>query len=449
MNWRKYISYPALALKNKSHHLLYLKRLEQSAFWPKEELQKYNLIKLKELLVHAGSHVPYYIKLFSDIGFNPQSFEAIEDLSKLPLLTKRNIQESLEDLVSTDIDKECLIKDKTGGSTASPLVFYYDNDRFDWRKAAEIRHNRWIGYDIGTKCAIIWGARKDFAGKTSLKSRVREFLTGNNLILDASSLTEEGMSDFASQLNKFKPHYILAYAQALAFFAKYLQDTGTAIRSPRGIITSAELLSQSDRTLIESVLGAPVYDRYGCREVSVIASECLENTMHINEECLHVEFVKEDGSACSYGEEGQILITDLLNHAMPLIRYKIGDLGVLLNVTCPCGINLAAMKMVSGRTTDFIITPKGRHVSGAAITAYVITNIEGIGRVQIYQKSRDKIIVKMVKNNRFNEKTVPLFEDRLKSFLDGIDPTIELVDNIPVPESGKLQFCVNDLLRFP
>ena len=446
MNWRKHITYPLIVRKNRSRELLYLKQLEGSQYQNREFILKDKLKKLQAILDYAYNNVPFYGTMFSDLGPDIKKVRQLEDLMKFPILTKRDIQEHREDLIARNIDRNRLIRDKTGGSTGSPLVFYYDKDRLDWRKASEIRHNRWVGYDIGMKCAVLWGARRDFFGRESLKSRLRRYLTSDLLVLDASSITDQAFDEFTYRLSTFKPPFILAYAQTLSYYARYLKANSIDVFSPSGIITSAELLTGENRTLIEDVFESTVFDRYGCREVSVIASECRRHTMHVNEECMHLEFVRDDGTPCDYGEDGKILVTDLLNYAMPLIRYEIGDRGIPVEENCSCGINLSSMRMSSGRTTDFIITPLGRKVSGASITAYVITNIEGLGRVQFYQKERGQVLVRIIRNDRFNDDTVGLLEERVKRFLDNIDMSVEFVENISLPESGKMQFCVNELL---
>jgi phenylacetate-CoA ligase len=447
MNWRKHIVYPLIVAKNRSNELRYLRDLRDRERIPRAERELATLQRLRRLLEHAKEHVPYYRQVLGALDFKPESMTGPPGLAGLPVLTKRIIQEHLEELVSESADRAKLIRDKTGGSTASPLVFYYDEDRLDWRKAAEQRHNEWAGVELGMKGAALWGARRDIAGAPTLRGRLRTFLTSNLRVLDASSITDAAFDSFIDELNRFRPDYILAYAQVLGYFARYIRDNGRRVPAPGVIITSAETLAPADRALIEEVFRSRVFDRYGCREVSVIASECEAHTMHINDDGLHLEFVRDDGTPCRPGEPGRILVTDLLNRAMPLVRYEIGDMGAPIDTACPCGRTLPAMKMAMGRVTDFILTPAGRKVSGSAITAYVITNIEGLGRVQIYQREQRAIEVKVVPNARFGPDTLRLLEERMRAFLDNIEPVFEVVDEIPVPESGKMQFCVNELLR--
>ena len=447
MNWRRYVTYPLICAKSGSREHTYLRVLENTQFLSRASIEQQSLRKLRALLIRAAQDVPYYTDIFRTHGFDPSSCRGLTDLHKIPLLSKKIMQEEYQRLFSIRIDGHKIIYDQTGGSTGVPTRFAYTEDRLDWRKAAARRHDKWAGLYIGERLAILWGARQDFAANDSLRLAIWRFLTSNHLVLDTSSLTEETIRLFIRRYKRFKPQHILAYAQSLEYFCTYIRDHSVDLPPPRSIITSAELLTPARREYIQSTLSAPIFDRYGARETALIASECEHHTMHIHDEGIHVECVGEDGRPCVWGEEGELIVTDLLNHAFPLIRYRIGDTGMLLKDDCPCGRGLSALRIVSGRTSDFIVTPRGRKVSGAAITAYVCAPIEGFHRVQFYQKDNQSVQVRMVPNNKFSGDTVRQFVDRARTFLDEITVECEVVDEIPVPVSGKHQFVVSDLLK--
>ena len=203
------------------------------------------------------------------------------------------------------------------------------------------------------------------------------------LWLDAASLTEQRMEEFHAALLRWRPKVIQAYARSAVLFARFLRERGLTAYKPHSIVTSAEMLEPDDRQILEDVFGCPVFDRYGCREVSVIASECPAHTgLHVNAECLHVEIETPDGPA-DPGEVGAILVTDLLNTAMPLIRYRIGDLGSLTEGDCPCGRGLPRLAALHGRSTDFLVGSDGRLVSGVFLATYVVAQRPSLGQVQI------------------------------------------------------------------
>src|SRR5262249_55637025 len=154
---------------------------------------------------------------------------------------------------------------------------------------------------------------------------------------------------------------------------------------PRAMITSAEVLTPDERDLLEEVFCCPVFNRYGCREVGVIASECpAHRGMHVMAEGLYLE-IERDGRPAAPGGPGCLLLTDPLNLAMPLIRYRVGDVGSWDEGPCPCGRGLPRLKEVAGRVTDFLVGGDGRLVSGAFLSVALVARRTSLGRVQIEQ----------------------------------------------------------------
>jgi phenylacetate-CoA ligase len=257
-------------------------------------------------------------------------------------------------------------------------------------------------------------------------------------VLDASSLTEDSMRSFARKLASYRPEVLLAYANTLGLFARFVEAEGIKLPSPRGIITSAEVLTPENRALIERVLGAPVYDRYGSREFAVIATECDQHSgMHVNAENLLVEITGETPA-----ESGEIAITDLKNFAMPMIRYMTRDHGKTLGQPCACGRGLPLIQLTGGRTTDFL-HGNGRRVSGIVLATYVITNNKGIGQVQFVQSQRGRIQVNVVKSQAWGEESTADLLRKAGNFL-GADMQFDVVylPAIPHEKSGKYRFSI-------
>lgn len=384
------------------------------------------------------------MKRFTSAGITPSDIKSPEDMLKIPPLTKKDIQNDLAELKSNAFSGKDLISDKTGGSTGSPLIFFYDKERLASRQAAALRHDSWTTWSVGKKMALLWGAVSDLSVFKSIKGQIRNLLLNRKIVLDTSSLTEERLWNFVHQLKKYNPKYFLAYANSMALFAQFVRDNHVIGIHPTAIITSAEVLTPENRELIESVFGCKVYNRYGCRELSVIASECSCHAgMHMNAENLYIEFVR-DGRHVKAGETGEVIVTDLLNYGMPFIRYQIGDMGSPIDDHCTCGRGLPLMDMVSGRVTDFIITPEKKMVSGVAIATYVITNIPGIKQIQFIQNTIEQVKIRLVKNKEFNEDSLKkLNSNIIKLLSDKMIIEIEYVDNIPLEKSGKYRFSIS------
>ena len=441
----RHILYPIWVAKNRSQVLAYLEEFERTQYLSADLIREIQWTQFMDLLRHAYTTSAFYQKRFRAIGMTPHDIRYPDDIDKIPLTTKEDIQEHWAQMISRDYRQEELLKDMTGGSTGSPLVFYYDKRRLDSRNAAMIRHDRWSGWDIGDKVGILWGATRDRRFYAAFKDRLRNLLLQRHLLLDASSFDEALMAQFAKSLAEYQPKIILAYAGMLAAFAEYVRDAGVVGVRPQAIIASAEVLSPENRRTIEETFQCPVLNRYGCREFSVIASECTQRTgMHVNAENLLVE-VLPNGSYGHQGE-GEIVITDLKNYGMPLIRYRIKDVGAFLPGTCPCGRGLPLMTISGGRTTDFLRTTNGRRISGVVLATYVITNIPGIKQVQFVQDERRKTTIKLVKGRDWNDHSIEVLRRRVYDYL-GEEIKLEIVfqEIIPSETSGKYRFSISSV----
>lgn len=370
--------------RGETAQLRYLREFERTQFLSEEELRHLQWAKLQSLLHHAYARCPYYRARFAERSLRPGDLRALEDLRNLPILEKRDIQERGAELIARDWPADDLIPNQTGGSTGTPIRFHLSRDRKCSRAAATLRHNRWAGWEVGDRAAVLWGAPRDRPANT-LRSRLHAFLTREPTWLDTGALTEASMHQFLHTLRRTRPKILQAYAGAAVLFARWLEATGHTPYHPHAIVTSAEMLTDDDRRLLERVFACPVFNRYGCREVSVIASECpAHQGLHVMAEGLFLEIETPTGPAAP-GETGNILVTDLLNHAMPLIRYRIGDVGSWAAGKCLCGRGLPRLDELAGRVTDFLVGSEGTLVSGVFLATYVVAHRPSLGQVQIHQ----------------------------------------------------------------
>jgi len=439
----KHIFHPLYAIKDRSTQFKWLKGFEESQYFPTDKLKDLQWKRLKKLLDHAYNTCPFYRRRMDDYGVTPRDIKDESDFCKLPVLTKEDIQTNLRELIARNYSSNSLVANRTGGSTGKPIQFFHDKDRVFSMAATAIRHNRWAGWDIGDKFAALWGARYEFRPIESIKHRIRDILIDRMIALDTSSLSEEKLFRFAEDLRKFRPKGILAYSNSMYLFSKFVKDNRISDLNIESIITSAEVLHDHERNLIEDVFNTRVFNRYGCREVSLIASECEEHKgLHIAADSLFVEIVK-DGKPVEVGQEGAIIITDLLNYGMPFIRYKIEDVGVFSGEKCPCGRSLPLMKNVLGRTTDFLVTPENVMVSGASLTIYLISNTPGVRQAQLIQNIKGQLLIKIVPSPEFNEDSMKFLKNKLPEFF-GPSMTYEFsfVKDIPKTSSGKYRFSI-------
>ncbi|MFO7915434.1 MAG: hypothetical protein R6U43_07060, partial [Candidatus Krumholzibacteriales bacterium] len=308
-----------------------------------------------------------------------------------------------------------------------------------------MRGNSWAGWEIGEKQAKFWGSLHDISKTRGLTKKISNWLIKKVLILSSYNMSEEKMFSYQRKLNSYRPQLITGYASALYLFARFIRENNLNIYSPKGIISSAETLYEHQREYIESVFGCDVLNRYGCRETGDIAQECKEKKgLHIYSEHLIVEVVDEDGNPCPPGRMGELVVTDLSNYVFPFIRYKIGDLGALSDRVCPCGRNLPMLEKVEGRIWDVVVGTNGNRMVGALW--HVVKNADGIKQYQVVQEKLGELTLKLVVDKNFNsgekEKLIDMIREKLGREMK-VD--IELVDTIPLTESGKLRYVISEV----
>jgi len=218
----KNIIYPIIELKHSKENRFnkHLRFLEKTQWWSPLELEQFQQKRLQALLRHAYNNVPYYHKLFNKLKLKPQDIRSINDLKRLPILTKKIIRKNFNDLTAKNYSKGKLISSATSGSTGEPLKFFVNKKWNAWNMAAAYREWSWAGYNIGDKIAYVWGAPQDISHQAELNFKISNFLDRRKM-LDAYSMTEKMIDDHISTLKKFNPKIINAYPSAIYLIAKH------------------------------------------------------------------------------------------------------------------------------------------------------------------------------------------------------------------------------------
>ncbi len=396
----------------------------------RETIVAFQAERLKKLLRHAYQTTPYYRELLTT---EPP------DISQIPPLEKQDIREHLERLCSEAFNANQRIKNATGGSTGTPLTFYQDRNYWNQRNLSVYYFDRWAGWDFGGPQLIIWGAPADLRGDEHWKHRLNTFWR-NQYWLNGFHLTDAAMHAAFEEMNRWNPRTILAYPSSLYQFAQFIFDNGLRPRwDLKGIISSAEMLHRHYRNLVESVFDVKVFNRYGGREVGLIAMECAEGRMHINCRDLYLEIDSPD----PYAQPGDILITQLNNYAMPFIRYRIGDIGVLADEMCPCGNGLPVLADLLGRSTATFRTRAGTLIHGGYFTQQFY-DLQGVSQFQLIQETLDRCVLKLVINDQWQETTRRDLVMGIQEAL-GADVSVGVVfvDDIALPPSGKREFTIS------
>jgi phenylacetate-CoA ligase len=258
------------------------------------------------------------------------------------------------------------------------------------------------------------------------------------------NVNEISVEEFSKKWNRLKPTLLFGHAHSIFILAEYVRDLAIDVIQPKGIIATSMSLLPHERKIIENVFRVKVFDRYGCEEVSLIASECeIHNGMHLNIEHLFIEFLDDSENPVHPGEPGKIVVTDLFNKAMPFIRYQVDDIGVPSIRKCLCGRGLPIMEKVSGRLADFLVKKDGSKVAGISLIENTITKISGIKQMQIIQESIDYIQLKIVPDTNFKQgQRDQLISYFKKIFFNNTTINIELVQRIESENSGKYRFSI-------
>lgn len=429
----RHLMHPFMAWRAGSEHLRHLRALERTQYDPPEVIRERQLAALKAQLQHAWDTVPYYRAAWNNAGVHPSDVRALEDLEAFPILTKADIRRHNRALVSNAYDpSKCRVK-TTSGSTGVPLTIYCDEPAMQFKAACTIRSDQWSGYRLGQRVAKVWG-NPDYR-HFGLKGRLRNRFFDRAVYLDTLNLNDERIAEFARTIRRHRPGLVFGHAHSLYLVACALKKGGVLDVRPNGIISTAMILHDWQRAVIESVFGCKVTNRYGCEEVSLIASECEEhNGLHVNADSLYHEVPAG----------GKLLVTDLVNRAMPLIRYQVGDVVVPSARRCACGRGLPLLERVEGREADYVVTPAGNLISGISLTENFANLVPGTAQMQIVQESITQLRIRMVAGDGFGDasraKVAELVRD---TFGAGVEHELELVDAIPQEPSGKYRFCIS------
>lgn len=378
----------------------YHREFQANQWLPAEQIAALQWRRLSALLDHAYKTVDYYRAAFDQLGIGPGDIRTPEDFARLPILGKADIRQNADRLASSAFNRENLVRSATGGSTGEPLQFRYDRTSYQRRVAAAMRGDSWAGWSLCAPEYYIWGAQLlPQSGLIRWKKMLHHALLRREIV-SSFDMTEENVARHVRRYNRIRPRVVVGYTNAVYEFARLARAGGLSLRPPQGVIATAEKLYGYQRDLIEEVFGAPVFNRYGCREVMMIGAECeRHNGLHVTADNLYVEIVR-DGHPCEPGETGEVLLTDLHNYGMPLIRYRIGDAGSWKGKDCPCGRGLPLMNVVEGRVLDLIRTPSGRVVSGEFFP-HLLKDFAAIHRYQVVQEERDKLAIRIATRGEF------------------------------------------------
>jgi phenylacetate-coenzyme A ligase PaaK-like adenylate-forming protein len=420
-----------------------MRALERSQWWSREELERHRIEELRRFLMHAGRHVPYYRRLFGEIGLDPARIAAVSDLDRVPPLSKQDIRIHLQELISEAAGP--LKRYGTGGSSGDPLVFFIGKDRTDHDVAAKWRATRWWDVDIGDRELVFWGSPIELTDQDQLKA-VRDFIFRTRL-LPTSQLSEEDLDRYINEIQRFRPRMLFGYPSAIARIATHAERRRFSLDQAglKVIFVTAERLYEEQRMVMERVFSSSVANGYGGRDSGFIAHQCREGGLHISAEDVIVEIIDNDGRSRPSGEAGEIAVTHLATKDFPFIRYRTGDIGVLEARECACGRVLPLIKEIQGRSNDFVVALNGTVMHGSVVNH--IFRLAGIQQFKVVQESLELTRVQVVPGPGFHDKLLLEIEHKIKERLgQGVKVTIECTEAIASEKSGKYRYIISHVM---
>ncbi len=416
----------------------YLAELLESERWPRERLAALRLERFKHIVATAYAHTPYWHEVMDAGGIAPDSIESLDDVRRFPFLVKDTLRHRREEMVWRDEGPRVALV-RTSGSTNEALQFYTSSTREAQINAARMRGHEWVGIRRGDREMYYWGSPVELDTQGKIK-RFRDWLVNDGLT-NGFEITPERVKRYVEQWKAWQPKCIFGYPSTFALTVTMAAQQGIDLgelkrRGLKAIVTTSEVLTDVDRKLTADAFGVPVYDSYGLREAGLIGHECAYGTMHCMDEHVILETINPQTLEPTDGE-GELVVTNIMGPAMPVIRYRTGDVVTLSDEPCLCGRTLSSIKISGGRIADFILTDKGKWVVGYSFI-YICRSVKGIVKFQVQQDRVGEIRILLVTDEDFPADGIAQVTAAARARLDSTDEIIvDLVDEIAPAPSGK------------
>jgi phenylacetate-CoA ligase len=438
-----YLKYPGA--------IRYYHSFQDTQWLPFEQLKESQEQQLAKIINFAYWNVPHYSKLFNSLDLTPLDVTTLEDLQKLPILTKQIIKDNWRDFIPNDINRHKYRSALTSGSTAKP--FQYRLSRDDHARAIGLlfRGYEYAGYRLADKIVRINPSSSRHRRQPIVRKVLRDSILNSRSFSSFTASPQYHRSVF-NFINAWKPGFIKGYASSIYIFARFMQDNNLKLEyQPKAIFNNGEMIMRKQRKIIEEAFGSQLFDQYGLNDGGVSAYECEEHCgMHVDIERAVLEIVDETGKQI-VNQEGSILATSLYNYALPFIRYDTGDAGIMSDSKCPCGRGTPLLKTVSGRTHDTLIFGD-MTISNPRCTG-IMTKFD-IEQYQLIQEGPSSLTIRIVKGKTYNpddeklikKRMIDLF--RLEAGTFNVNMKFDYVDSISAPKSGKYKYAINNTSNF-
>ena len=422
---------------------------------PAGELRQRQFWRISSLLRHAHATVPYYRNVFERMRIAPDDIRSFADFARFPILKRQGIQENLTELLSSSVLENMRFLNFSGGTMGEPIRFYQDLRLREAMEANWLLCLSFAGWTPSDMVVSIWGNPRDVGNSAAVK-RLRPWLAGQ-VVLNAYKYGREDLNNWLSVIGRYRRVFIYGYVSVIADLAAHVLENNRSVRNVQGVITTAEPLHDQQREIIGAAFSCRVHNQYGCREAPGVAAECDHGNMHLLTHSAYAEFLPLTGSEYEDSPdlatpEGlplrRIVLTNLTNLAMPLIRYEVGDYGAPQEGVCPCGRGFPLMRMGIGRLGGSLLMPNGKRFYSTFFVRQMY-GMDGVNAFQFRQKTLNEMHLYVVRGKRFSEIAAGRLRDLQERFSKELCPGVALlinyVESLPRTAGGKHRHVVSEV----
>jgi phenylacetate-CoA ligase len=401
---------------------------------------------LKNLLLHAAANVPYYQRVLREASVVNDQEVTLSNFARIPPLNKEIIRREKQNLFSRVMDQDGWVKNTSGGSTGEPVELIQDKTYCDMDSANKLYWRKMLGKKHGDREVMLWGSERDILGlKESWRVRARNFLI-NLVVLNAFMMSQGTMERYVEKINELKPVIIYSYLDSAYELAKHIKRNNLKIFSPKSIIVTAGRAHPVIKEFIGNIFRCPVYNQYGSREAGDMAVECPERKgLHVFEYLYFFEILDEGLSPVKPGEVGEVYVTVLMNYAMPLIRYKIGDTASWIGRECTCGRHTRLIQDVHGRIIDHFRRKDGTIIFGDYFT-HLFYFRPWVRRFQVVQRDYDLVECNVALEHEADPADLKDITYKIKKVMgDQCQVSFKFVTEVLPSRSGKYLYTICEL----
>jgi phenylacetate-CoA ligase len=419
----------------------HLRGQSRFAFQSLEKIERAQSKRIRRMVSYAYKYVPYYRETMDRLKLRPESFQTASDLARLPIIETSYLQRNLESVTSTEPRDLPDLEMLSSGSSGTPHKMRWNNAAIFENAAHAERERSIVASIVGRfthyRESVI---ASPYASETEIQQLYRErALLPSRIMLQHQHLSIlDSPETHLRQLNEFKPDIIRAYGSSIAYLFLYIEESGASFHRPKVIFYDAAELPDNIRRLISDKYGIQVLSAYQAIEAFKIGFECERHTgLHLNIDLYPVRIVDAEGVDVAHGESGDVVVSNLVNRAIVLLNYRLGDIAHMLATPCACGRTLPLLSFIDGRVDDRIMLPSGELMPPQSVRL-MFTGEQTIRQYQVVQEEVDSFRVAIVGDDR------PALRERLeKKFASGFGPNVRIkisfVDSIPPGASGKVR----------